>query len=148
MCWKLRIEISCCYFWLRSRNCSSNRSILFLWYFQLSRDTWACYAQFEILKNCISPKIKTQGQTSKYDRLAHTPRTQDRCPHRVSLSVSEPPKCWVRLKIKCQWSFYEVCGRFYFIYTSKFTTMQSCHIITKQQSKSAYTWTLNFRFVS
>ena len=32
-----------------------------------------------------------QGQTSKYDRLAHTFKTQDRCPHRVSSSVTEPP---------------------------------------------------------
>ena len=34
----------------------------------------------------------SQGQTSKYDRLAHTPRTRDRCPHRVLSSASESPK--------------------------------------------------------
>ena len=33
----------------------------------------------------------SQGQTSKYDQLAHTPRTRDRCPHRVLSSVSEYP---------------------------------------------------------
>ena len=33
-----------------------------------------------------------QGQTSKYDRLAHTPRTQDRCPHRVLPPASESPE--------------------------------------------------------
>ena len=42
------------------------------------------------------PKIEcscfSQGQTSKYDRLAHTPRTQDRCPHRVLSSTSESQK--------------------------------------------------------
>ena len=32
----------------------------------------------------------SQGQTSKYDRL--TPRTRDRCPHRVLSSASESPK--------------------------------------------------------
>ena len=39
-----------------------------------------------------------QGQTSKYDRLAHTPRTQDRCPHRVlRLSVNpHKPECYSR----------------------------------------------------
>ena len=31
-------------------------------------------------------------KTSKYDRLAHTPRTQDRCPHRVLSSASESQK--------------------------------------------------------
>ena len=48
-------------------------------------------------KLLLSPKIKvkrsTQGQTSKYDRLAHTPRTQHQCYHRVLSSVSEPPEC-------------------------------------------------------
>ena len=34
----------------------------------------------------------SQGQTSKYDRLAHTPRTRDRCPHRVLSSASESQK--------------------------------------------------------
>ena len=34
----------------------------------------------------------SQGQTSKYDRLAHTPRTRDRCPHRVLSSASESLK--------------------------------------------------------
>ena len=34
----------------------------------------------------------SQGQTSKYDRMAHTPRTRDRCPHRVLSSASESPK--------------------------------------------------------
>ena len=34
----------------------------------------------------------SQGQTSKYDRLAHTPRTRDRCPHCVLSSASESPK--------------------------------------------------------
>ena len=39
-----------------------------------------------------------QVQTSRYDRLAHTPRTQDRCPHRVlSLSVNpQKPECHSR----------------------------------------------------
>ena len=31
-------------------------------------------------------------KTSKYDRLAHTTRTQDRCPHRVLSSASESQK--------------------------------------------------------
>ena len=34
----------------------------------------------------------SQGQTSIYDRLAHTPRTRDRCPHRVLSSASESQK--------------------------------------------------------
>ena len=40
----------------------------------------------------------SQGQTSKYDRLAHTPRTRDRCPHRVLSSASEFQKteCYSR----------------------------------------------------
>ena len=40
----------------------------------------------------------SQGQTSKYDRLAHTPRTRDRCPHRVLSSASESQKteCYSR----------------------------------------------------
>ena len=37
---------------------------------------------------------------------------------------------------------------FNFFYTPKFTPMQNCHVIAKQQSKSAYTCTLNFCFVS
>ena len=41
----------------------------------------------KIKRSCFS-----QGQTSKYDRLAHTPRTQDRCPHRVLSSASESQK--------------------------------------------------------
>ena len=64
-----------------------------------------------------------QGQTSRYDRLAQTPRTQDRCPHRVLPSVSESPETRVLLKIQCQWSFTEVCSRLKFIYTPKFTSM-------------------------
>ena len=64
-----------------------------------------------------------QGQTSRYDRMAHTPRTQDRCPHRVLPSVSESPETRVLLKIQCQWSFTEVCSGLKFIYTPKFTTM-------------------------
>ena len=44
----------------------------------------------------FSPKSSvfrfSQGQTSKYDRLAHTPRTRDRCPHRVLSSASESQK--------------------------------------------------------
>ena len=64
-----------------------------------------------------------QGQTSRYDRLAHTPRTQDRCPHRVLPSVSESPGTRVLLKIQCQWSFTEVCSGLKFIYTPKFTIM-------------------------
>ena len=46
--------------------------------------------------------------------MAHTPPTQDRCPHRVSPSASEPPECRVLLKMQCQWSFTEVCSRFNF----------------------------------
>ena len=40
----------------------------------------------------------SQGQTSEYDRLAHTPRTRDRCPHRVLSSASESQKteCYSR----------------------------------------------------
>ena len=64
-----------------------------------------------------------QGQTSRYDRLADTPRTQDRCPHRVLPTVSESPETRVLLKIQCQWSFTEVCSRLKFSYTPKFTTM-------------------------
>ena len=64
-----------------------------------------------------------QGQTSRYDRLAHTPRTQDRCSHRVLLSVSESPETRVLLKVQCQWSFTEVCSRLKFIHTPKITTM-------------------------
>ena len=50
----------------------------------------------------FSPKSSvfcfSQGQTSKYDRLAHTPRTRDRCPHRVLSSASESQKteCYSR----------------------------------------------------
>ena len=44
----------------------------------------------------FTPKLSafcfSQGQTSKYDRLAHTPRTRDRCPHRVLSSASETQK--------------------------------------------------------
>ena len=44
----------------------------------------------------FTPKLSvfcfSQGQTSKYDRLAHTPRTRDRCPHRVLSSASESQK--------------------------------------------------------
>ena len=44
----------------------------------------------------FTPKLSvfcfSQGQTFKYDRLAHTPRTRDRCPHRVLSSVSESQK--------------------------------------------------------
>ena len=44
----------------------------------------------------FTPKLSvfcfSQGQTSKYDRLAHTPRTRDRCPHRVLSSASESKK--------------------------------------------------------
>ena len=47
----------------------------------------------------FTPKLSvfcfSQGQTSKYDRLAHTPRTRDRCPHCVLSSASESQK------IKC-----------------------------------------------
>ena len=63
------------------------------------------------------------GQISKNDGLAHTPRTQDRCPHRVLPSVSESPEFRVLLKVQCQWSFTEVCSRLKLIYTPKFTTM-------------------------
>ena len=40
----------------------------------------------------------SQGQTSKFDRLAHTHRTRDRCPHRVLSSASESQKteCYSR----------------------------------------------------
>ena len=40
----------------------------------------------------------SQGKTSEYDRLAHTPRTRDRCPHRVLSSASESQKteCYSR----------------------------------------------------
>ena len=40
----------------------------------------------------------SQGQTSRHDRLSHTPRTRDRCPHRVlSLSVNpQKPECHSR----------------------------------------------------
>ena len=50
----------------------------------------------------FTPKLSafcfSQGQTSKYDRLAHTPRTRDRCPHRVLSSASESQKteCYSR----------------------------------------------------
>ena len=64
-----------------------------------------------------------QGQTSRYDRLAHTSRTQDRCPHLVLPSVSESPGTRVLLKIQCQLSFTEVCSGLKFIYTPKFTIM-------------------------
>ena len=86
----------------------------------------------------------SQGQTSKYDRLAHTPRTRDRCPHRALSSASESQKNRALLKIQCQWSFTEVCSRFKLIYTPKFTAIQIFHTIAKQQSESAYTCTLEF----
>ena len=40
----------------------------------------------------------SRGQTSEYDRLAHNPRTRDRCPHRVLSSASESQKteCYSR----------------------------------------------------
>ena len=50
----------------------------------------------------FTPKLSvfcfSQGQTSEYDRLAHTPRTRDRCPHRVLSSASESQKteCYSR----------------------------------------------------
>ena len=38
----------------------------------------------------FTPKLRvSQGQTSRHDRLAHTPLTRDRCPHRVLSSASE-----------------------------------------------------------
>ena len=44
-------------------------------------------------KIAFHSKVKTkhfsQGQASKYDRLAQTLQTQDRCPHCVSLTVSK-----------------------------------------------------------
>ena len=44
----------------------------------------------------FTPKLSvfcfSQVKTSKYDRLAHTPRTRDRCPHRVLSSASESQK--------------------------------------------------------
>ena len=44
----------------------------------------------------FTPKLSvfcfSQGQTSKYDRLALTPRTRDRCTHRVLSSASESQK--------------------------------------------------------
>ena len=52
----------------------------------------------------------------------------------------------MRLRKQCQCSFREVCSRYNFIYTPKFTAMQNCHIIAKHQSKSAITCTLNFSF--
>ena len=44
-----------------------------------------------------------QGQTSRYDRLAHTPRTQDRCPHCLRpLSVNhQKPECHSRYSASC-----------------------------------------------
>ena len=53
-------------------------------------------------KSNFTPKSSvfcfSQGQTSEYDRLAHTPRTRDRCPHRVLSSAIESQKteCYSR----------------------------------------------------
>ena len=46
----------------------------------------------------FSPKSSVFLFLSKYDRLAHTPRTRDRCPHRVLSSASESQKteCYSR----------------------------------------------------
>ena len=121
--WKLRIAISRCFFQLLSRDCNLVVLILQFWDFQLSRESWAWQAYFEFLKNYISPQNYVVCISPKYDQLAHTPRTQDRCPHRVLRLPVSPQNAECCSRYRSSGHLQKLAADFNFIYTPKFTTI-------------------------
>ena len=125
-------------FQLFSRDCRSVLLILFLILSVVSRNLSMTCSVRIFLKIFISPQnhvfCVAQGQTSIYDRLAHTPRTQDRCPHRVSPPVSEPPACLSASQETVPVVIYRCLQQVLILSTPQIS--QSCIIVTLSQNSN------------
>ena len=95
--WKLRIAISRCFFSTTFPRLSFDCSDLAFLRFAVVARKLSMTGSIRIFEKIhLTPKLRCSycsRSTSKYDRLAHFPRTQDRCPHRVLPSASESPEC-------------------------------------------------------